>query len=404
MQKIITIALLCATIIACNSSGGNKVQQSADLSNISLTVCEARPADSIKTYNDSLSFDYYDLGKLDADTLLAFQYPLLNLSLLDTNGNFLREISRKGRLLENFQGSFITSQWDKQNNLYLLEEGNNFSIAVFDNALKFRYRVNLVKSLPDNFVFPLSTSFHLVEEDGGVKRIYMSSGDIRYNVFSEEYYTKANSLISFRLDSTSVSEVKHHLPFNTFDAVKSGISGDSRAWNTPVVFFDMNNDKGFLKYKFDDNIYICGRDALSIEQVIPLKLQWGKDRAYTTSFGNARKTQFESAKEQLLLQYANINYNGIKVAGNKAYVLYTKPIPQSEVPDNPNQTSQMDISPVLHIVDLEDPSKQYSVEFSPKYNAREFSVDQKGNVFLSSNPMKEENSYIYKFTIDFHGK
>ncbi|WP_332912206.1 hypothetical protein [Algoriphagus boritolerans] len=101
------IVFILFLLILSGYSCGNGYSISNDSFNDENVNASLILKNKIKLFNDSLAFSYYNLEKIDSDSILVFQHPLLNLSLFDTQGNFIREIARKGNMKEDFRAEFI---------------------------------------------------------------------------------------------------------------------------------------------------------------------------------------------------------------------------------------------------------------------------------------------------------
>jgi hypothetical protein len=351
--------------------------------------------DSIKTYNDSLSFEYFITDRWKSNQLLAFQLPVLNLTEMDTVGTIKREISRAGLKEQQFRSQFLNARWFG-NKLYVLAEGNYFTISIFDKQLKFLKKVHL-NELIDNSYAPLKTcSFELLKGSNGNIKVLISNGDNRYQYNSSKYYKNAYGLLSFELTPRNqLVDVHKLLPLNDFSSIKQALEKNERTWNSPNILFSVQGTLLYVKPVFDKNIYVYNVDTYKLLRVYELSIPEA-----TTNFKlpfDLDQSYDNDASSQIKMQYSNIKYVDFKTDKEYLYLMAIPPISSRMLPKSPNEIGALKINSCIYRIDLSNNSlKKYT--FNSKYNPYSFYLNDK-EVMLSSNSYFTDSPKIYKIKL-----
>lgn len=392
MKHLITIILIFV-LFSCNE----KKEESIDNSSISKEGSYILH-DSIKLHDESRSFSYFNIEKIEKDTLLAFQYPVLNLSLFNKKGDFIKEISRQGIDIGQFSGQFIEPKWFN-NKLYVLEEGAAFGISIFSQSLKFEKYINLNSSITDGFLYPKITSFAIEKDKNQHYMLYVSIASDKHNPYLPIYYEESFSIAKIELNENyNILKTDFYLKFNEFSSVQNAIKSNKRTWVNANTFFNIYKDFLCVKYAFDDNIYLI--DKMSMKKVKQISLDRSflkmKEKLYT-NFSNPDMTPKVLTKDRLMIEFGNSDYQNIKIENNFAYILSFLPIPKEKIVSNPEEIQKMNIKPLLFKVDLQNGITKYYI-FPEKYSA--FSSDISNNyLYLISNTDRIEDPYLYKFSL-----
>lgn len=389
--KIISLTSLIICLLSCSD---NKSGSQSDIQIESLKR-NYKIVDSLKLFTDSTSFEYLNIDKIKNDTVLAFQYPILNLSLLNSNGRFIKEINRQGNLKGNFSGQFIDSKWF-EDYLFVLEEGMKFGIIIYDKNLKFIKAVNFNKYFLNSFVFPKVTSFEIIRKKKNIE-IILSIANDKYNYYKPDYYLNTNSIAIIEMKDMEVQNVKFGLPYKNFDSVNKFIADDERTWNNPNVLFQYSDNLLYLKYNFDDLIYVVDINEYKIINTIKINTVYAPKKKEFVSFSKPEMTPKKAVKEMMKLSYTNSELQSFLLKKDKIFALYNVPTDNDKIQENPSGLNKMNVKLVIYVIDLKT-KKQSHYIFNDSYSFSTFYTD--GDfVYLTSNQFITENPYLYKIKL-----
>lgn len=351
--------------------------------------------DSTKLFSDSTSFEFLNIDKISEGTILAFQYPILNLSLLNSKGKLIKEINRQGNLKGNFSCQFIDCKWFEEY-LYVLEEGNKFGIIIYDKNLNFVKAVNFNKYFLNSFVFPKVTSFEIIRKNKNIEMLLSIAND-RYNYYTPDYYLNSSSVAVVKMENMDVKDVKYVLPYKSFDSISNSITVDKRMWNNPNVFFQYSDGMLYLKYNFDDIIYVVDINDYKIIDMIKMNIVYSpKDKEFV-SFSKPDNVPRRAIKNMMKLSYVNSELQSFLLKKNKIYALYNIPTNREKIQDSPVGLNKMSIESVVYVIDLKT-KKQNHYVFNNSFNFSSLYADD-NYVYLTSNQFITENPYLYKIKL-----
>lgn len=367
--------------------------QGARLSSLSLIV-----EDSIPLFNDSLSFSFANLQKCGSDSILAFQYPILNLSLLDGKGNFRREITRRGELKEQFTSAFINTCFAKDGRLYVLEEGNAPRLRIFDKNLNYLNSINLADKLGNHYIPTLSSYFYIdFPADSAYDMVlHTSIGSTLYHTSSKKLYEQDSSFASVFIKNNEVRKVIFSIPLAGFATVKEALKTDRKSWDSPNPVLKYNNGFFYVKYEFDDSVYLYNA-------------KWERLKAYCIGSSSGDRnfaTKFEpimdltkSIASDLKVRYSNRYYFSMDIYGDNIYLLYYKPSDPARIPANLPEEQKYQPQIVLHQYNMTN-GREATCEL-PGYISpyTKLFINNEGDIYLLGNNKIQEDINVYKFSV-----
>ncbi|AMR33101.1 hypothetical protein A0256_17610 [Mucilaginibacter sp. PAMC 26640] len=391
--KTIAIAALSSLLLFSCRSFGNRNPEAKEIS--------FKITDSIPLYNDSLSFRFFDISKIAHDSILAFQHPALNLSLLNHKGVFQKTISKKGELLGQFVGTFIQPNLSTDNFLFVVEDGNTPCISIFNPAFKFVKRIYLNQYIDYDYVPTLqSTSF--VEKTDGVTKLFLSTNTTQYGFSSPDLYKRTSSVMELDLDKDfNVISKKRYLPYKNYPKIQSALAANKKDWDSPVaqIAADAPTKTKYVKYEFDDNLYAYDDNwhLIKTYAVSPPYATGG----YSIPFNQGIRDQQKSTETDFKLRYANIYYYSMDIKDGKAFILYLKPLEADAIPKNQFEENKVVVTPVLHVIDLKT-DKQFFVNLPVKLSPYSHVAALNSNeVMISGNSKINEDIQLYKIKLNY---
>lgn len=395
-MKLIKLFYLLLLLNACETGSGEKKTR---LSSVAIRL-KATISDSIPLFDDKLSFSYVNLQKIDKDTILAFQHPILNLSLLNSKGKLIKEISRKGELKGQFIGDFIEPYFAEDGNLYVLEEGNASRITVFNTKLEFIRHISLNKYLNGSYCPPVKANI-LVDAiaNASSKRILLGIGSTIHHPNEQKYYKELASIAELKLDLKEInSEITYRLPYKDFESIKNALSNNKKTWDMPFAFFKKSGDQLFVKFEFDNLCYVYDFDTWELKTEIEVHPAY---QAYNfTNEFRIIKDPAESFADMWKLRFSNIYYNAFDVKGNKIFMVYPKSIPLSKVPQTSQQYLKHISLPVLHIIDYQT-KEEYYVDLPSHLSIEKLYALNEKEIYMTGNSLLNEDIYLYKLQINY---
>jgi hypothetical protein len=388
----VVIVELCFIICSCRDKVNAPITKIITLSHQSLEVL-----DSLKVYNDSISFEYFITDRWSQNQILGFQLPILNLSVIDTLGNIKREISRAGLKGQQFRAQFLDAKWFN-GRLYVLAQGNFFSLIIYDKNLNFLKKIHLDGILKNNYVPVKTCSFAILAGKNGNTRFFVSSGDKRYDFYTSKYYNKAYGLMTFELDSEDqVVNTANELRLRDFQTIEDALSKNKRNWNTPNLMFAVSDTLLYVKPVFDNNIYVYNIDSFHLLKIFTLPMRPNNAANYTSPFDLELKYN-QDAEAQMKIQYSNVKYVDFKFSKGSLYLMFVKPVDLKSLPKDPNDVGSLKLNSSIYKIDLKAKSIQcYTI--GSKYNPYSFYLKEP-YLLLGSNSYFTSSPYLYTIKLN----
>jgi hypothetical protein len=391
----ICVLLLWAQV-GCNSSSAD-VQSARTLNHHPL---QAFLQDSIPLFNDTLSFSFFNAEKIASDTVLAYQYPILNLSLLDSKGSFKKEISRKGVLKEQFISAFINTRFGPDGKLYVLEEGNVPRLTIFSNDLQYLRSISLADKIGNHYIPTLKSSFYIDFPDAAKDSmiLHVNIGSILFHPSSMRLYQQDSSIAVIYISKGEVKDVQFKVPLHEVQKVKSGLAEGRKDWDSPIPQFRKQGQQFYLKYEFDDHVYVYDNNWKPVN-TFKVNLPY-EFPGYSTSF-EPIKDHNKSVEADFRLRYQNPFCYSMDVYGNKLFMLYYKPPGSSNLPRNVSEERKYNPVSVLHVLDM-NTRQEYTTEL-PGYVSPYGQVTalNENEVLLAGNNKRQEDINIFKFRVNY---
>ncbi|WP_184547783.1 hypothetical protein [Mucilaginibacter sp. FT3.2] len=383
---------LCLAICSCRQKVNIPSTKITTLSHESFEV-----HDSLKVYNDSISFEYFVTDRWPQNQLLGFQLPILNLSVIDTLGNIRQEISRAGLKEQQFRAQFIDAKWFN-GRMYVLAQGNYFSLSIYDKDLKFIKKIHLSDIMGDNYAPVKTCSFAILKGSNGNIRVFVSSGDKRYNFYTSKYYKKAYGLMTFELDSQDqIVNTSNELRLRDFQTIENALSTNRRNWNTPNVMFACNDTLLYVKPVFDNNIYVYNNTTFNLLKIFTLPIPANSESNYTLPFDLELKYNSDT-QAQVKIQYTNIKYVDFKYSKGSLYLMFILPVPLKSLPKNPNDVGSLKLNSTIYKINLAD-KRIKSYTFNSKYNPYSFYLKEP-YLLLGSDSELTDSPYLYSIKLN----
>lgn len=394
--------IICLTaILSCAKKESNEPTKSfSKPSNATYLI-----TDSIPLFNDTLAYSQIFPQKLLFDSILVYQYPQLNLSLINKKGKLLKTISKKGDLKGEFSGDYLFPFWGSDGNLYILEEGNSSKITIFDKSLNFLKSIVLTHHLSDKFVPAVESIMDVKIVSDKIIKATITCGDVTRPTFAKEYYEKGNSFaeITINRKDFSVIDVQYKLPYTDFEIVNNSLDENKRYWHSPFGRLVRKNKSLFIKYNFDNKLYEYDDNWKMIHEY-QLNPSWlSKSENFSRPFDNFKeeKDVETSMANQHSFEFSNINYNSFKIVDNTVFIIYKKPVMKDLLPISTKDYVNYSPTPVLHILNLSN-KKEYNIDLTTKFTAyREIFVENPETVYIMGNPNLSEDVYLYKLHISY---
>ena len=364
----------------------------SDLPQATVTVY-----DSIPLHNDSITYPYVNIDKLGKDSLLAFSFPSLHLYLLDSTGRIVQTINQKGNLKGQFRNVFIDPLWGPDGRLYVLEQGSGSRVTVFDHQLHYAYSAPALQDQDQYFLSLIQASSVARADPKGVQIVSSISNNV-YSKYLRELYEEMSSIVSFFITGADVSAAQLALPYQDFSSVQQSLQQDQKNWDEPTAYFDYADGLYYVKYEFDDRVYVYD-DTFTRQREIELHPAY-PGRSYHSPL---RKP--EGATEQLasdfVLRYSRPYYYSIAVADNKIFTLYARPEAEEAIPRTIAEEQEFISFPVLHIYDLET-GEEYSADLGYRFDPyAKVYPRENGDICLIGNTKLREDIYLYKCKLSY---
>lgn len=400
-MKLLKIIVCIAIFVSCSKKQDNEqTNSSKPLRKATYTLL-----DSIPLFNDSLAFSQVYPQKILVDSILVYQYPQLNLSLINKKGELLKAISKKGGLKGQFTGDFLFPFWCEDGNLYVLEEGNNCKITIFDKNLDFIKSISIAYEMGDKYVPVAESVMNVSIMSDQLVKVIITCGDVTRATFSKDYYKKGTGFVEMSIDrkNFNVKDIKYKLPYTGFDAVNKALDENKRYWHSPFGHLVKEDKKIFVKYNFDNKLYVYDENWEKLSNYNINPIYNGESANFNLTFDNysEEKNPDKSILNQHSFEFSNINYSTFDVFDTKVFAIYKKPVKKDLLPKSTKDYINFSPIPVLHIFDLKT-NEEHSIDLTTKFSPyREIFVENAQTVYIMGNPNLTEDVYLYKLHINY---
>ncbi|WPZ11520.1 hypothetical protein [Roseivirga spongicola] len=223
---------------------------------------------------------YHDyIPKLDREQYLENKLFLmgwsgLNVSEIDTTGQFIKNITRRGNGPGEIPVGNYASVWQSTDGgIYVLTSGNAFMLYVFDKNANYRYTLRLFEYLSNVFRPPL-TSFHFTEKDeDGKFYLTLAAGSTLHSEFTKSYYKNADVLARFEINEyqQKIVSAETIMSYEDFPEMVEVLKEDKVFWFNLYPLFHRIGNKTYLTFPFSDCIYVLNEN-FKIEEKIKSKV------------------------------------------------------------------------------------------------------------------------------------
>ncbi|SEF58170.1 NHL repeat-containing protein [Algoriphagus boritolerans] len=396
------IVFILFLLILSGYSCGNGYSISNDSFNDENVNASLILKNKIKLFNDSLAFSYYNLEKIDSDSILVFQHPLLNLSLFDTQGNFIREIARKGNMKEDFRAEFILPLWGKNGQLYVVEEGNVTRLSVFDKGLNYLTSINLSQFLESSFVVPLisNASIEIVDPSKDQIKLALPIASTIYSLNDPKFYETDNFIALFTIEGNQVIDLEFKAPIIENLTIKDGISKNRRSWAYITPIYLKQNGINYLKFRFDDDLYSFD-SSWNFLDIVKFEDHFEYPNFSVDLLD--MDDPIQKSKIDYKIKYMNKFYQSGYIKGEKIFMLFNKPPSSiSKIPESFGDDWNYSPEMALLVKDLIS-GDEYIADLPNTLSPwGEIFVDDKGLIYLIDNPKNGEELYINVFEISLN--
>ncbi len=393
MNKVFQfLLLLIFSFIGCKNDSKNKngIDKSELLSDNSFTKVSITDSASVeKSYNNY----FFSL----TDTIYAQTYPQLELDLLDYKAKVLKSgISKKGQAPGEFYDLISLSV--SNGKLFLLECTNYFRCIVFDaKTLKYIETINFDNFETSLFPSPFLSSF-TVEYNGDKYYLTFSASNSAYDTYSTDLYVRSFAVSQYIVNKKfKVIEHKKILPLKDFYDIKVSLKKNEKKWCDPVVNFVEYKNKIYLTTFFSDTIFVYNNNW-KIENKIPIK--HSGFNGFKTNFTTITETNKRLYTDNLL-RFTNRSIHSIDIYDNKLFILYPRIVNETKVPKTMEDYYSFIPQPEIMIIDLVTNKQRVIVLPSNVSYFLGFKVLSKNKLLIPSNPMYQDDRYIYTVKYDF---
>ncbi len=347
---------------------------------------EIKISDSIPLFNDSLVFEYFDINAQKNKILLYGKYA--GVHELDLSTNKLTEVATVGRDFGQINLGLFIAKYLPGDKVIVAEIIGRGKIYLFD-----RFH-NLVFSKHHARIFPEGTSMapficsniDLLDSKKDTTVVGLGVQVLPTNALGWEKEKCYSKLIIVR-DSLYFHSAHFPLEQNKFfaEAVEKNIE------YSPFVVprIDYDNNKIYLKFLSDNNIYYSDKSFKSISRTI--FTPYYKTYNFFTQHGMPRE-RADNYKQN----FSNLFIESFNVLNNKAYLIYPKPVPPERAPKTREEVREWgDRKRVLHVLDLKS-HVEWITQLPPFVDGHNLIVENDSIVFLLGDKNYKEDNFIYK--------
>ncbi|MEL6562306.1 MAG: hypothetical protein AAFQ94_29305 [Bacteroidota bacterium] len=350
--------------------------------------------DSFPLFNDSLVYQHFDIANIQEGKVLAFKYPLLDLTAIDESGEF-HHISSSGDAPKEHM-SFIESLYDSEGEyLFVLQQYNVSKLNIFNDKHDFVGSINLSDALAGYFPAPYESHLRIKKLKKDIYKVFIALNSTTYNRYEKNYYD-GFSLAELTIDikNLTVADVELRLPFSDNQVIQQALSGNEKFWKVPTPYFDIGADEYYVYYDFNKALHVYDQDW-NLKRIYPMKFIVSPYRR-STSF------RFIENTEDMLVEESRIKFSigsllSLSLGSRYVYMIYHKPIAPELIPNDFNQIRKsVQSRKVLHVIDLET-GEQFATQLPPHINGYELKATNDNHIFLLTDPNVHEDIYAFKF-------
>lgn len=302
---------------------------------------------------DRNSGRFYDrIPNLDRDLYLSNRIFLLarngvNVGLVDSTGNFLRQITQKGEGPGEIVIARSAKAWqNEQGEFYVLTNANGYSLYVYDNNINYRYVLRLYDALPDAY-HPFGSSFDITEKENGVYKLTISIGSKVYDPLRKKFYEESSAIARFVIDDYqhSIKSVKTFMPYRDIPEVKKALATESVCWSGNEARFQVVGDYIYLTFPFSDQVYVLDEN-FKIRQAYKLKTFGQYNSGYCLAMTDQLpETTYDRTYAQYHTYLGNAHISNLQVLDNLLIVQFVAPLPENDyLPKFPTRDEAQDIT------------------------------------------------------------
>jgi len=391
MKNIIYFVVLLAFLAGCKSQENE----------VSLNAMTYEVIDSIPLFNDSLAMRFVNPEKINENKILAWQHPLLNLSVFDSSGVFQQEITKRGDYPGSVNGQFIEPVWGQQNNIFLIDQGFGGWMYFFDSSFKYIRKINLLEEFPEYSISPISSHTDLLYSSKDTLVFLSSVGNRQSGPDESAFYKSHHNFVKFTIVGQKLLSAVPIIPLIDFESVTEALDEEKIYWDYTNAIFDISNDALYAMFHFDDYVYHYSVDDFSMPlEKIKINRKYKPVKKFENKLDSPKKlSRNERVENDYKFRYINGQYRTIKYDDGKLLIIYRKPIPETRVPATGDEEFNNQYLSILHVYDLNS-GQQYSLDL-PLFLTDYPQVYPIGNdTFLVVGDEKlSEDIYLYKIRL-----
>jgi hypothetical protein len=365
------------------------------------------PIDSIPLFDDVRYFTFINTQNYKSDTLLAFSFPKLDLSFVDTRGKFLSQITQKGEgpgLLGT--SGFIDVTVGEDKNIYVISQDNSFTLFVYNRNGKYKGKVRLFTSLPEANAQIFYSSFNIINHPHEKESILltMSIGSTQYSPYSEAFYEKGAQIAQFRINKQTlkVESVEKKVLLRNEPEIKEALSNNSFNWYRATALFDLNNGKFYKASMYSRKIDVYDLNFNKVREIELTKLPRLRNN-FSSKFSPKRSADImERTTLEQKLQYENVSIWNVQSKGDVLLVQLNEPVEagRHKVPTLRELQSGWSASyPNLVLIKNLKTNTEKLFALDVRFQGKITLIDSEHFLIKGSPSPDVEETYLYKFRI-----
>ena len=201
-QLLNWFATISYLVLCLLTSCQNTEKQEFNLSKIAIHTI-----DSMSLSNELNSFMVYGLNDAPNGKILGFNYPILDLSVIENNGR-ITKISEAGSGPGEFNG-FINAIITDENEVIALTETNDSKIVLFDSTLAYKNEIKLINVLNDYLPGPTKSCLHVFKNGNGQFEVYFSLESLKYSEFENKGFYDGYGVVKLIIDQSFEEPVQN---------------------------------------------------------------------------------------------------------------------------------------------------------------------------------------------------
>ena len=307
------------------------------------------PLDTIPL-SDSIYYFNYDINidRISENKITAAQFPNLSIYMLDSLGEVREKITQSGSALGMLGlTNFAMTSIDDTGNIYVLTSGFTYRVFVFNSNNEFIKVFNLFDYISESLVFPVNSSFMVIENGNEHVRLVISVDSNVHSRFSDKLFSEAESLVYFTIDKNTweIIDYDSRLPFKNLSEIQDALQVRKVHWSENQPLFDFSDNKYFVAYPFSKYVRVYDNNFIKLDSIefntlskIPLvnfESEMKKiDDAYKRNIVALRL-----ARENLKIQYIDVIDNFILIQFSEISKKDNYSLPTIEEFGSPRDTS-----------------------------------------------------------------